>query len=160
MQCELSMTAAVPGGRDSRSTPLTSTARGTRCRTRTRGARDDAVHTYRGASPYTYAHHGMRRREPPQRYLPDEEATRPRTSTTVRTLHPLRATKWLWLIMMRSPLQSSSLISHLFRTQNFRSHGTSGNSSLEQMRIETRLRQSAEESQKLCILQNPTPSLA
>ena len=32
-----------------------------------------------------------------------------RTSTTVRTLHPLRATKWLWLIMMRSPLQSSSL---------------------------------------------------
>ena len=80
------------------------------------------------------------------------------TSTTVRTLHPLRATKWLWLIMMQSRLQSSSLISHLFRTQNFRSHGTSGNSSLEQMRNETRSRQSAEESQKLCILQNPTPS--
>ena len=79
------------------------------------------------------------------------------SSTTVRTLHPLRATKWLWLIMMQSRLQSSSLISHLFRTQNFRSHGTSGNSSLEQMRNETRLRQSAEETQKLCILQNPTP---
>ena len=80
-----------------------------------------------------------------------------RTSTTVRTLHPLRATKWLWLIMMRSPLQSSSLISHLFRTQNFRSHGTSGNSSLEQMRNETRSRQSAEESQKLFVLEKATP---
>ena len=47
--------------------------------------------------------------------------------------------------MMQSRLQSSSLISHLFRTQNFRSHGTSGNSSLEQMRNETRLRQSADQ---------------
>eukprot|EP01044_Picomonas_judraskeda_P018445 COSAG03_NODE_3664_length_1891_cov_13.762835_3_plen_126_part_01 len=48
------------------------------------------------------------------------------TSTTVRTLHPLRATKWLWLIMMQSRLQSSILISHLFRTQNFRSHRNQG----------------------------------
>ena len=80
------------------------------------------------------------------------------TSTTVRTLHPLRATQWLWLIMMQSRLQSSSLISHLFRTQNCRSHGTSGNSSLEQMRNETRSRSDPKESQKLCILQNPTPS--
>ena len=89
---------------------MTSTARGTRCRTRTRGARDDAVQTYRGASPYTYAQHGMRRREPPQRYLPDEEATRPRTSTTVRTLHPLRAAKWLWLHHASPPRRASSEI--------------------------------------------------
>ena len=55
---------------------------GTRWRTRTRGARDDAVHTYRGASPYTYAHHGMRRREPPSGQIPPHRA--PRSSQAPR----------------------------------------------------------------------------
>ena len=43
------------------------------------GVRDVAVHTYT-TSPY--AQYGMRRREPPQRYLPDEEATRPQHGGT------------------------------------------------------------------------------
>ena len=51
------------------------------------------------------------------------------------------------------PCQMTHVISHLFRAQNCRSHGTSGNSSLEQMRNETRSRQSAEEPQNLIHLQ-------
>eukprot|EP01044_Picomonas_judraskeda_P022280 COSAG03_NODE_5498_length_1234_cov_4.155066_1_plen_174_part_00 len=52
-------------------------------------------------------------------------------------------------------MQSSSLISHLFRTQNFGVTEPVG-TPVWQMRNETRSRQSAEESQKLCILEKAT----